>query len=47
MKKIAIHKNDLHQALTELTAAMQEKNWFVNIQTAHHKDPEKIWLIIG
>ena len=46
-KKVEIYKKDLQQALTELTKAMSEKNWFVNITTKEHKDNNKIYLIIG
>lgn len=47
MKKIAVKKTDVSATIAELTKKMTTANWFINIQTKPHKDPEKIWIIVG
>lgn len=47
MKRIAVKKSELDKTIRELTSRMTNVNWFLNIQTKHHKDPDKVWLIIG
>ena len=47
MKRIAVLKKDLPGKIRELTRNMSGANWFVNIQTKPHKDPAKIWIVIG
>ena len=47
MKKVAVYKTDLQQALSELTIAMAKVNRFVNLRTAPHKNPDMIYIIIG
>ena len=47
MKRIAVYKKDLSAKIQELTRNMESANWFINIQTKPHKDPEKLWIIVG
>lgn len=47
MKKVAVYKTDLEQALSELSKAMTKVNRFVNLRTVPHKNPEMIYIIIG
>ena len=47
MKRIAVLKTDLPAKIRELSQNMTAANWFVNIQTKPHKDPAKIWIVIG
>lgn len=45
--RIAVLKKDLSAKIQELSRNMAAANWFVNIQTKPHRDPTKIWIIIG
>lgn len=47
MKRIAVNKADLDKRVRELTTNMARANWFVNIQTRPHKDPDKVWIVVG
>ena len=47
MKKIAVNKSEVDTTIRDITKRMSEINWFVNIQTKPHKDPEKVWIIVG
>lgn len=47
MKKIAVEKSEVSATIAELTRNMTAANWFINIQTKPHKDPEKVWIIVG
>ena len=47
MKKIAVNKAEVDTAIRSLTKRMVEVNWFVSIQTKQHKDPDKVWIIVG
>lgn len=45
--RIAVLKKDFTAKIQELSRNMTAANWFINIQTKPHKDPDKIWIIIG
>lgn len=47
MKKIAANKSEVNATIRDLTKRMSEINWFVSIQTKPHKDPNKVWIIVG
>ena len=47
MRKVAVYKTDLKQALDEMSKQMTEINRFVNLGTAPHKNPEMIYIVIG
>lgn len=47
MKKIAVKKPEVPATIAKLTRNMTKHNWFINIQTTPHKDPEKVWIIVG
>ena len=47
MKKISVNKREVDTTIRDITKRMYEINWFVNIQTKPHKDPEKVWIIVG
>lgn len=47
MTRIAVLKKDLPGKIQELTRNMEKANWFINVQTKPHKDPEKIWIVLG
>lgn len=47
MKKFAVNKNEVDATIKDLTKQMRKINLFVNIQTKPHKEPEKVWVIVG
>ena len=47
MKKFAVNKSKVDSTIRELTKRMYEINLFVSIQTKPHKDPDKVWIIVG
>ena len=47
MKKLAVNKSEADATIRDLTKRMHEVNLFVNIQTKPHKDPGKVWIIVG
>ncbi len=47
MKKIAVNKSEVDVTIRDLTKRMYEINLFVSIQTKPHKDPDKVWIIVG
>ena len=47
MKKLAVNKSKVDSTIRDLTKRMYEINLFVNIQTKPHKDPDKVWIIVG
>ena len=47
MKKLAVNKSKVDSTIRDLTRRMYEINLFVNIQTKPHKDPGKVWIIVG
>ena len=47
MKKFAVNKIKVDSTIRDLTKRMYEIDLFVNIQTKPHKDPDKVWIIVG
>lgn len=47
MKRLTVNKKDVDEEIKRLTRNMGRVNWFVNIEIKPHKDPEKVYLIIG
>ena len=47
MKKFAVNKNEIDATIKDLTKQMRKINLFVNIQTKPHKEPDKVWIIVG
>ena len=47
MKKLAVNKSEVDNTIRDFTKRMHEINLFVNIQTKPHKDPDKVWIIVG
>ena len=47
MKKIAVNKSEVDTTIRDLTKRMYEINLFVSIQIKPHKDPDKVWIIVG
>ena len=47
MKKFAVNKSEVDATIRDLTKRMHEINLFVSIQTKPHKDPDKVWIVVG